>query len=120
MTSSNTLSPLSVKMTPDQHGLVRSYARELGVTLSDFARARMLAVPDANVVYRSNQTRKLMKQMIGQIGRVGNNMNQIAWKLNSGMVLDPLDRKLHEEGVEALKQMRGVLVSHLLKPPSPC
>ena len=61
-----------------------------------------------------------MMSLVGKIGRVGNNMNQIAWKLNSGTMLIPLDRQLHEEGVDALKHIRGLLVAHLLKPSGPC
>ena len=120
MNNFNARPPVSIKFTPAQHQLVRSYAKECGVTLSDFGRRRMLAAPDIQMVYQNRQTRKLMRDLIGQIGRVGNNMNQIAWKMNSGITLNSLDSQFHKEGVDALKQMRGMLVAHLLKPPSPC
>ncbi|MGB9152428.1 MAG: hypothetical protein WCD70_05000 [Alphaproteobacteria bacterium] len=120
MNNFNAQPPVCIKLTPEQHRLVRRYAKECGTTLSDYGRRRMLAMPDIQMVYQNRQTRKLMKEAIAQIGRVGNNMNQIAWKLNSDMMPNSLDRQLHEEGVESLKQMRGVLVAHLLKPPGPC
>lgn len=80
----------------------------------------MLGEPETAVRYKRSQTRRMMKDLIGQIGRVGNNLNQIAWKLNSDLTLNSLDRQLHEEGIEALKQMRGILVNQLLKPNGPC
>lgn len=120
MNNFNAQPPVCIKFTPEQHRLVRRYAKDCGTTLSDYGRRRMLAAPDIQMVYHNRQTRKLMKELIGQIGRVGNNLNQIAWKLNSDITLNSLDRQLHEDGVEAIKQMRGVLVAHLLKPPTPC
>ena len=55
-----------------------------------------------------------MKYLVGQIGRVGNNMNQIAYKLNSNMMMASVDRVQLEEGVRALKDMRSLLTTHLI------
>jgi hypothetical protein len=42
-------------------------------------------------------------------------MNQIAFKINSDMVLSPLDRQLHQEASRALIEMRAALITHLLQ-----
>ena len=55
-----------------------------------------------------------MKYLVGQIGRVGNNMNQIAFKLNSNMMMASVDRAQLEEGGRALKDMRLLLTTHLI------
>ena len=120
MSNTNAQSPFTFKASTADGEQIRRNAKLCGRTLSDFLRRRALEVPDVQMVYQISHIRKLMKQMIAEIGRVGNNMNQIAWKLNCNEVLTPLDRQLHGEGVDALKEMRGVLVAQLLKPQGPC
>jgi len=120
MSDSNILSPMTIKTSPAERSRIKRDAREAGMTISSYVRSKLLAEPETKTVFKASQTRRLMKDMIGQIGRVGNNMNQIAFKLNSGLTLNSLDASAHAEGIEALKQMRAVLVNHLLTPKGPC
>ena len=111
---------MTFRVNSEERRQILADAKLAGMSFGSYARSRLLKEAQTSVTYRRTLTRRLMMSLVGKIGRVGNNMNQIAWKLNSDTVLVPLDKHLHEEGIEALKHMRGLLVAHLLKPSGPC
>ena len=118
--TNNHLTRISFRIKSDERRRILADAKSAGLTVGSYIRSRLLDVPQTATIYQRTLTRRLIMNLIGRIGRVSNNMNQIAWKLNSNEVLTPLDRQLHGEGVDALKEMRGVLVAQLLKPQGPC
>jgi hypothetical protein len=115
--TNNHLTRISFRVKPDERKRIIADAKLAGMSIGSYVRSRLLDVPQTAITYRRTQTRRLINHLIGQLGRVGNNMNQIAWKLNSGTMLVPLDRECHEEGVRALKEMRVLLVNHLMNGP---
>jgi hypothetical protein len=119
MTQTKPPSPLTFKVKPDERKRIVADAKQAGMTMGSYIRSRLLDAPETKTVYRRTLTKRLMTKLIGEMGRVGNNMNQIAWKLNSGMVVTPLDRQQHEEGIRALKEMRAALITHMLQK-GPC
>jgi len=118
--TNNHLTRISFRIKPDERSQILADAKLAGMTMGSYIRSKLLQTPQTSTTYRRTLTRRLMMSIVGKMGRVGNNMNQIAWKLNSGTMLVPLDRRLHEEGIEALKHIRGLLVTSLLKPSGPC
>ena len=115
MTKSPYISPMTFRVTPDERRELIAAAKEAGLSFGSYARKRLLKEPQTAPTYQRTETRLLIKHLIGHIGRVGNNMNQIAWKLNSDMMLVSLDRRDLEEGIRALKDMRSMLITHLLQ-----
>ncbi len=115
MTENKPPPPMTFKVKPDERKRIVADAKLAGMAVSSYIRSRLLDAPQTKTVYRRTMTKRLMIKLIGDIGRVGNNMNQIAFKLNSEIVLSPLDRQVHEEGVRALKEMRAALISHMLQ-----
>ncbi len=113
--TNNHLTRISFRVKPDERKSIIADAKQAGMTTGSYARYRLLEVPQTRAIYRRSELKRLFKHLIGQIGRVSNNMNQIAWKMNCNMVLAPLDLELHREGITALKEMRAVLVGHLLQ-----
>jgi len=110
----NHLTRISFRVRPAERRQIIADAKEAGLKVGSYVRKRLLKEPQTVPTPQPTETRQLMKHLIGHIGRVGNNMNQIAFKLNSDMILTPLDRAVHEEGVRALKDMRSLLITHLL------
>jgi hypothetical protein len=119
MTTTTDVPPLTFRVNAEDRARILADAREAGMTFGSYARYKFLDKTQTAVVYRRTLTRRLMMRLISHMGRVGNNMNQISWKLNSSLILLPLDVQLHREGVEALKEMRGLIV-HQLSQPGPC
>jgi len=116
----NHLTRISFRAKLAERSQIEKDAKEAGQSISTYVRARLLKEPETKPTHRPTEARLLMKHLIGQIGRVGNNMNQIAFKLNGGMVLKPLDRDKHEDGIRALRDMRSLLITHLLRNNGPC
>ena len=109
------LPPITFKNVPADDKRIRDDARDSGMSLSSYIRSRLLDAPQTKTIYRRTQLRRLIIRLIGHIGRVGNNMNQIAHKLNLNELLNSIDRKLHEEGIMTLKEMRALLIDFLLQ-----
>ena len=115
MTENKPSSPMSFKVKPNDRKRIMADARLAGMSMGSYIRSRLLQAPETKTIYRRTMTKRLMVKLIGEIGRVGNNMNQIAFKINSDMVLSPLDRQLHQEASRALIEMRAVLITHILQ-----
>jgi hypothetical protein len=111
----NHLTRISFRVKPAERKKITEDAKLAGMMVGSYVRSRLLIAPITATMYRRSQLKQLVMRFIGHIGRVGNNMNQIAWKLNTKQVLTPLDRKQHAEGVDALKEMRALLIDNLLR-----
>jgi hypothetical protein len=114
MTQNKQPSPLTFKVKGDERRQIVADAKEAGLSVGSYIRKRLLKEPQTAPTYQRTETRLLIKHLIGHIGRVGNNMNQIAFKLNSDQMLRSVDRAQMEEGIKALRDMRSLLVTHLL------
>lgn len=106
---------ITFRIKPEEYRKIEADAKLAGMVIGTYVRSRLLDAPVTAPMYRRSQLKRLIMRFIGHIGKVGNNMNQIAWKLNTDQVLTPLDREQHEEGVKALKEMRALLIDHLLR-----
>jgi hypothetical protein len=111
---------MTFRVSPSERLRILADAKEAGLKMGTYVRSKLLKEPETKPTHRPTEARLLMKHLIGQIGRVGNNMNQIAFKLNGGAVLTRLDRDKHEEGIRALRDIRSLLISHLLQNNGPC
>jgi hypothetical protein len=88
----------SVRFTADEFNRVSVRADSCGIGFSAFLRAAALdgdAGPRAQ--RRPPADHKALRQLLGQAGRIGNNINQIARSLNSGdkACLPDLQEALH-------------------------
>jgi hypothetical protein len=110
----NHLTRISFRIKPDERRQIVAAAKEAGLSIGSYVRKRLLQEPQTAPTYQRTGTRLLIKHLIGHIGRVGNNMNQIAFKLNSDQMLRSIDRTQMDEGIKALRDMRSLLVTHLL------
>ena len=106
---------ITFRVRPEEYSKIEADAKLAGLFIGSYVRSRLLDAPVTATMYLRSQLKQLVMRLIGHIGKVGNNMNQIAWKLNTDQVLTPLDRDLHEEGVRALNDMRALLIENLLR-----
>jgi hypothetical protein len=106
---------IDFRVKPTEYKKIETNAKLAGMAIGSYARSRLLEAPETKTIYRRTMTKRLITKLIGEIGRVGNNMNQIAFKMNSDMVLTPLDKKLHDEASRALIEMRAALITHMLQ-----
>lgn len=91
------------------------FHKERFVSLSDFARNRLLKKRLVKHITISEEYFKEFRSLDYQVAKVGNNMNQIAHKLNAynTYMLNEEDKKMIQECYQLHKEMVSVLSSYL-------
>lgn len=73
---------LRLRVTPEEKETLRDQATKRGLSLSDFARERILKISPLRKRRRRSLDEKAMASALAQLGRFGGNLNQIAHALN--------------------------------------
>ncbi len=71
-------------MTPQEYAEASALAAAAGMTRAAWSRSKLLGTPGPRSQRRMPTDAKAMREIIGHLGRVGNNLNQIAYHLNTG------------------------------------
>ena len=71
---------IDIRLTPVEHKLLNQIAAADGLSMSDYVRATVLHAKP--VGFRTDPHRKLIIQELGQLGKIGSNLNQIAHELH--------------------------------------
>ena len=81
-----------------------------GLTVGSYIRARLLAAPVIRAVKQPHVDRVLLAQVLGQLGKVGGNIHQIAKRLNftDWLAADDVPEALAEVRAVALEIMRAL------------
>lgn len=81
-----------VRLTKDEDVAIGRAADAAGATKSEYVRARALQHPPRHNAPATGERRDLL-EILGQLGKIGSNINQIAHHLNSGF--EPEAQALH-------------------------
>src|SRR5882724_7925049 len=73
-----------VRWTEEEFNALAAKADKAGLAVAAFMRASALGDPGPRAQRRPPADHKALRQILGQIGRIGNNINQIARALNAG------------------------------------
>ncbi len=73
-----------VRLTPDEYTRVVEAADNAGLALGAFARACMLDGPGPRATRKPPVAKEELTRILGQLGKIGSNVNQIARAINSG------------------------------------
>lgn len=73
-----------VRLTPAELAQVEEAASRAGLTVSSYARAQMLGAPPPRSVRRPPVEKELLARILGQLGKAGSNLNQVARAANLG------------------------------------
>lgn len=79
---------ISVGFEPLELDAVDERAEAAGLSRAAYIRTAVLGHPGLRAVPRPPVEKKLLGQAVGQLGRVGNNLNQLAHHANAGRMLD--------------------------------
>lgn len=107
---------VKARLTPDELSILADKADKAGMTTAAFLRAAALGSPGARAQRKLPIDATLLREVLGHLGRVGNNLNQIARHLNEG---EAAHTQLPEL-IEALRDyagMRDALYAALGKAP---
>lgn len=72
------------RVTPEEKAEIEKAAEESGLTVGSFCRANLLKKAQTVPTKRRTADVVLLGQILGQLGKIGNNLNQIAKRLNGG------------------------------------
>ena len=98
-----------VNLSESEYAAVADQANRSGLSLSSLARAALLGA-DVPVTRRPPVEKALLAQALGQLGKIGSNLNQIAHRSNLGR--DPMDGLIEAEMIQ-LRQVRDAIMGAL-------
>ncbi len=73
-----------IRWTDEEFTSVIDRADKSGLAVAAFMRAAVLREPGPRAQRRPPADHKALRQLLGEVGRIGNNINQIARALNTG------------------------------------
>ena len=79
---------LTIRFSPEERALVDEAADRAGLTPGSYARQVLLGAPAPRQVRRPPIERRDLARLLGEIGHVGGNLNQIARVANIGEEVD--------------------------------
>lgn len=105
---------LTIRFTPDERAQVDDHAARAGLTSGSYARQVLLGAPAPRQVRRPPAERKELVRILGQLGHVGGNINQLAHHANANM---PLSKRGLDEALADLRQARDAILRALGREP---
>jgi hypothetical protein len=75
---------ITIRLTPEERALIDAAAEEAGLASGSYARAILLGAPAPRQVRRPPVERKELARLLGELGKVGSNLNQLARENNEG------------------------------------
>jgi hypothetical protein len=92
---------LTIRLSPDERAAIDQAADRSGLTAGSYARQALLGAPVPRQVRRPPIERRELARLLGELGHVGGNLNQIARDMNFGRGIDTLElsRELHGLGL---------------------
>lgn len=97
---------LKVRLTPEEMARLKEDAEIAAQTVSDVARAQLTNAPMPKRRYRKSVDHEKLAEVLQQLGKVGNNLNQIAKVANStGSLSHFRDARLLKNQLEDIRDL---------------
>lgn len=74
----------SIRFTPAEHARAMELCNLTGLCLSALIRHSLFKTPPPRAARRPTVESKLVAQLLGQLGKIGGNLNQLAKQANAG------------------------------------
>lgn len=105
---------LTVRLSEDERATIDEAAERAGLMPGSYAREALLGRPAPRQVRRPAVERKELARLLGQIGHIGGNINQLAKAANAGVVVyeDEIDAALR-----GLAEVRDAILTALGRAP---
>lgn len=101
---------LQVRLTVAELAEIEAQAARAGLTPASFARSVLLSAPAPRAVRRPTIEAETVGRLLGELGKVGGNLNQIARSLNAGQGLSPVAL---EAALRDLSEVRAACLAAL-------
>lgn len=98
---------VTVRMTADERARLEDLSAKSGLAAGAFMRAASLKDPGVRSRRRPTADHVAIRQLLGELGRIGNNINQIARAVNSGQLPELPELR---EALSAYLQLRDKIL----------
>jgi hypothetical protein len=106
-----------VRFTDEEFERASGKADKAGIAVAAFLRAAALGDPGPRSQRRPPADHKALRRILGELGRIGNNINQIAYRLNTGQKTPPPELR---HALAAYLELRNAIFDALgMKRPPP-
>jgi hypothetical protein len=105
-----------VRWTDEEFNAIAAKADKAGLAIAAFMRAAALGDAGPRAQRRPPADHKALRQILGELGRIGNNINQIARALNTGVQASLPDL---QKALRAYLDLRRAILNALGKDPGP-
>jgi hypothetical protein len=105
---------LTVRMTDAERSCVEDAAVRAGLASGSYARQVLLGAPPPRQVRRPPVEHKELARLLGQLGRVGSNINQLAHHVHANL---PVTQRSLEVAFDDLRLMREAVLRALGRAP---
>jgi len=103
----------TVRVTPEERDAIDALAMQKGLTVGAFLRAAALGDKGPRAKTRIPVDEELLRRLLGQTGKIGGNLNQIAKQLNKGGAVATPDVLA---AVAEYRQLRQAILAALRTP----
>ena len=104
----------AVRLTSDEHGLLASAAERAGLATGSYARQILLGAPAPRQVRRPPIERRELVRLLGELGHIGGNLNQLAHATN---VVRPVTHREIQDVLASLQPVRDAILEALGRAP---
>lgn len=101
---------LGVRLTPEERDLIDRHAERAALTVGSYARGVLLGVEPPRQARRPPVEKRELARLLGHIGHIGSNVNQIARVLNGG---GEADLPALDDALDQLADIRAALLAAL-------
>ncbi|MDR3527652.1 MAG: plasmid mobilization relaxosome protein MobC [Rhizomicrobium sp.] len=105
---------LTVRLSEDERAALDAAAERAGLTPGSYARQVLLGAPAPRQVRRPPVERKELARLLGELGKIGSNLNQLAKAVHEGLVLYTGEI---DTAIERLLEVRNAILSALGRAP---
>jgi hypothetical protein len=103
---------LTARFDQKEAAAVRKMANSSGISVGSLLRRALFNTPPPRAARRPTVEVQAVARLLGQLGKIGSNINQIAYHLNAGRPGDRVEGSL-EEALRDLSELRIVCLQAL-------
>lgn len=105
---------LTIRFTDEEHDVLTSHAERAGISPSSYARKALVGGEAPRAARRPPVEKALLAKTLGELGKIGSNINQVARALNSdqpGGQLSQIETDIRRAATELTVMRNAVLAA---------
>jgi len=105
---------LTVRLSADERTAIDEAADRAGLVVGSYARQTLLGAPSPRQVRRPPVEKRELARLLGELGKIGGNLNQIARSLNTGVLVYEVEI---DTALNGLVEVRAAILKALGREP---